>query len=506
MKRRSPQPTQISGQLMLHIRDATTREKLRPGASMSTQAIVDKQPSIFDSKTLPEILDEIIDVYLRYELPWVVGFSAGKDSTLLVLLTILALRRLWQRLTPAERRYLKRDRRRHMYVVAGDTGVEVYPIAARIDQALVQIQAIARREGLPISTHKVGPDLSTTYWVTVLGIGRSAPHSVRFRWCVDLLKINPANRLIKECIAHTGRVITVLGTRRGESTAREERMDRYDIPGTPFQRNHSLRAAYVYAPLADWTTDDVWTALLQIPSPWGGLNYNRDLAALYRSANGSGECPLVVDRKSATCNNSRFGCWTCTVVSRNASLESLVEDPAYSWMEPMYEVYEFLKQTLDPAQKNHFREPRLDENGEPLRHHKGKLAGVGITPGRYSRATRLHLLRMVLEAQQAMRRNVVGLRADPQLPAPIRRSLPLPEEICLITFQELVAIRYLWYTDPDIRFREYGDAIPDLYREIIGDDKEWPDRNYNPLPSKPQRKRAKKANEQLSMMGEENIG
>jgi DNA sulfur modification protein DndC len=47
---------------------------------------------------------------------------------------------------------------------------------------------------------------------------------------------------------------------------------------------------------------------------------------LYKNALG-GECPFVVsndDAPSCGSNSARFGCWTCTVVEKDNSLESLI--------------------------------------------------------------------------------------------------------------------------------------------------------------------------------------
>ena len=43
---------------------------------------------------ITEIIDELIDQYLdedRYNRPWIIGFSGGKDSTVLLTLVWLAL-------------------------------------------------------------------------------------------------------------------------------------------------------------------------------------------------------------------------------------------------------------------------------------------------------------------------------------------------------------------------------------------------------------------------------
>ena len=48
-------------------------------------------------QNIEEIIEELMDQYLeddRYNRPWIIGFSGGKDSTVLLTLTWLALQRL----------------------------------------------------------------------------------------------------------------------------------------------------------------------------------------------------------------------------------------------------------------------------------------------------------------------------------------------------------------------------------------------------------------------------
>lgn len=50
---------------------------------------------------------------------------------------------------------------------------------------------------------------------------------------------------------------------------------------------------------------------------------NRPLYKLYASAS-NGECPIQTDTSTPSCGNSRFGCWTCTVVDRDKASEGLL--------------------------------------------------------------------------------------------------------------------------------------------------------------------------------------
>jgi DNA sulfur modification protein DndC len=296
--------------------------------------------SVFEHRTIQDIYDEIRDVYKKYPYPWVIGYSGGKDSTTLLQLVWKAL----EDLVPEERQ-------KPVFVIASDTKVETPVIVDYIDTTLRRINEAAKSQGMPFSAEKVMPTLNDSFWVNLIGRGYPAPTS-RFRWCTERMKISPANRFIEEKVTHYGEVIMLLGVRRTESSTRMQLMNTYQVKGHVLRRHTSLRGAYVYAPIADFSTEDVWTYLLQIPSPWG--NDNRDLAALYRNAS-SGECPLVIDTTTPSCGSSRFGCWVCTVARRDTSMEALI-DNGEDWMEPLLEFREWLVATTDPERKREFRD------------------------------------------------------------------------------------------------------------------------------------------------------
>ncbi|NWO96449.1 DNA phosphorothioation system sulfurtransferase DndC, partial [Escherichia coli] len=85
-------------------------------------------------------------------------------------------------------------------------------------------------------------------------------------------------------------VVMVLGVRKAESATRAQVMSLHKIKGSVLSRHSSLLNAFVYGPIEAFSTDDVWTYLLQFKNPWG--SDNRDLVAMYRNAQ-AGECPLV---------------------------------------------------------------------------------------------------------------------------------------------------------------------------------------------------------------------
>jgi len=388
------------------------------------------EESVFEHRSLDDIYAEVRDLYQRYPQPWVIGYSGGKDSTAVVQMVWYAIETLPPQL-----------RQKPIFVIASDTGVESPPIEKHVQTNLRLINDAAKAAGMPFHAAKVGPTLSDSFWVNLLGRGYPAP-TIRFRWCTDRLKIKPANRFIGEKVTQYGEVIMVLGVRKSESSTRMQLMSTYEVDGHLLRRHASLRGAYVYAPVADFSTDDVWTYLLQVPAPWG--SDNRDLAALYRSA-AAGECPLVIDTSTPPCGRGRFGCWVCTVAQRDSSMEALI-DGGEEWMEPLLDFRAFLAITTDPKRKREFRDIRgrdgrviLKKDGTPAaRTYKLSVSKV--------------MLEKVLQAQAA-----------------IQRDGPNPGST-LISWEELREIRKIWRTER----QDWDDSVPAIFTAVNGYQADWP--------------------------------
>ena len=386
--------------------------------------------TIFDSRTLDDIHREIQEVYLENARPWVIGYSGGKDSTTALQLVWCALAGL----PPEQRKY-------PIYVISSDTLVETPVIVSYITGTLDRIETTAREEKMPFETSLVYPKTEDTFWVSLIGKGYPAPYN-RLRWCTDKMKIRPANRFILEKASEYGEVILVLGVRKGESATRDQVMNLHQTNDSLLLRHSSLPNAFVYPPIVNFSLNDVWMYLLSNPPPWGGDH--KQLVTLYRNANGQGECPLVVDETTPSCGNSRFGCWTCTVVSKGHSMEGLI-DSGEDWMLPLLEFREILMETQVPERKADVREYKR-RNGKVTRDKdSGKLVR-----GPYTLEFCKELLRKLLETQQKVR--LIG--PDPNIE--------------LITQAELEEIRKIWRTER----QDWEDAVPQIYADVIGEH-EW---------------------------------
>lgn len=344
--------------------------------------------SVFAQKSIEDIYEEIRQVYLNDERPWILGFSGGKDSTCMVQL-------VWNALAALSKEELEKN----IYVISSDTLVESPQIVDRIIGTLDRIEKTSKKTHIPISTNILRPKISDTFWVRILGLGYPAPTSM-FRWCTDMLKISNADRFITERVSEYGEVIVLLGTRKSESSTRQQTMNLLEIENSVLSHHKKFAQTYVYTPLVDFETEDVWNYLLQNPSPWG--DNNRDLLALYQDANAS-ECPLVVDTSTPSCGGGRFGCWTCTVVDRQKSLESMIEN-GEDWMEPLSELRYELKKTQDPEVW-----PKIRNFVKRSGNVEFRNDGSDYTPGPYRMEFRKEYLEKLLKGQVKVQKHDPGM-------------------------------------------------------------------------------------------------
>ena len=382
-------------------------------------------------KTIVAVEHEIAEIYTADAVPWVVGYSGGKDSTAVLQLVWRALSTL-----PLERRA------KPVHVISTDTLVENPIVAAWVTKSLETMNDAARAQELPISSHRLTPAVEDSFWVNLIGRVYPAPRP-KFRWCTDRLKITPSTHFITSVVERHGEAILVLGTRKAESATRARVMERYERIRTRdrLSPNGDLPNSYVYTPVEDWTNDDVWMFLMQFKNPWG--YDNKDLLGMYQGASPDGECPLVVDTSTPSCGDSRFGCWVCTLVDQDKSMQAMIRnDEEKEWMLPLLE----LRNRLDP--------PKTPEGDRPLRDFRRMNGAVQLfndrpIPGPYTQDARESWLRNVLKAQRHVR----------------ARGPEIVSEINLITLDELEAIRRIWVVEK----HEIEDALPRIYEKTVGE-------------------------------------
>lgn len=373
-------------------------------------------------KRIQYIIDEIVDQYMYADTsfrPWIIGFSGGKDSTVLLMLTWLALRKIKETI-PAPFQL-----RRPIYVVCNDTLVENPIISSYVTDVLAQIRKKAREEDLPIIVETTIPKLEDTFWVNVIGKGYPVPNTA-FRWCTERMKIKPTARFITEQVDECGEAIILIGTRKSESATRARSIKKHEIHGQRLTHHTILKNTYVYAPIKELMLEEVWYIINKIPSPWG--YDNSILFNIYLDASADDyECPTVVtDKSHGSCGQSRFGCWTCTVVKDDKSMRALINN-GREWMQPLYD----FRLQLD-------KERNIIENRFPFR-RDGRKAVNEMGP--YIFSYRASVLKRLLQIQYDLQQK------DPK--------------IKLISDQELIAIQVNWYRDFN-----FGYQVSEIYNSI----------------------------------------
>lgn len=386
---------------------------------------------------IENIINELVDQYTygdTSERPWIIGFSGGKDST--VLLTLV-----WRALEKVRKEFPHPFQlRRPVYVVCNDTMVENPIITEYVDDVLMKIEQAARNQDLPIFAQKTIPKIESTFWVNVLGKGYPVPNNA-FRWCTDKLKIRPTSSFIEEQVSEKGEAIILIGVRSAESASRGRSIRKHEIKGKRLSKHPNHHNTLVYSPIKELMLEEIWYIINSLPSPW---NYdNSKLFQIYANASADDyECPTVVTNKNHTsCGQSRFGCWTCTVVKEDKSMSALITN-GENWMKPLLDFRNKLE-----AERN-ISENRMDKrrNGQPA------VTDDGHKQGSYEPEYRARKLRELLELQNE-----------------IQKTKPLIE---LITNQELIAIQVYWYRDGVFDYK-----VGEIFAKIYGRDIETENAN-----------------------------
>lgn len=407
-------------------------------------------PSAFDElgfkQTVSNIIKKTKELYLSDQIPWVIGYSGGKDSTAILQLVWHAIKELH-----AEGKATK-----PVHVISTDTLVENPIVAMWVDRSLKQMKSAVQSQNLNIIPHRLTPKVEDRFWVNLIGRGYPAPR-YKFRWCTDRLKISPSNNFIKDVVKQNGEAILVLGTRKAESTARAANMESYESREDNTRRslgltvNKQLDRVWVYTPIANWSNDDVWQYLMQVKNPWGFKN--QELLGMYQGATEDGECPLVVDKSTPSCGDSRFGCYVCTMVGEDKSMTAMIQnDSEKEWMLPLLK----LRNEIDVNDSNRQKKVEKitrDKARRDFRRMNGNLTvhinehGADLVRGPYRQEFREHMLRKVLEAQKQVQS--VG-------PDEVK-------DIELLSLEDLEAIRKIWLEDK----HEVEDNLPIIYEDVI---------------------------------------
>ncbi|MCI9221727.1 MAG: DNA phosphorothioation system sulfurtransferase DndC [Lachnospiraceae bacterium] len=416
----------------------------------------------FDENTLEELIEEIKYVYQFDDRPWVIGYSGGKDSTTVVELVYMMLLSLpdWQRI-------------KNVYIVSSDTRIENPLIKLYLSRMNDLIGKAADKDKLPIITKMVKPLPQNSFWANVIGRGLPTPRvNGTFRWCTDRLKINPSADFIRDVIKQEKQeVVVLLGVRKAESIARKRRIEGRELANRLLNRHETIQDAYVYNPIVELTTEDVWDVLLKInggKTPWG--SDNNELATLYSGADG-GECPFAgtnAGNQTQSCGNSRFGCWVCTVVKEDKSLNGFIKK-GHRELVPLAEFRTWIMSIRDT---DRYREKKRRDGTV----YETKAGEMGYGP--FTWEARQLILEKLIETQKKIGYELITVEELKAIDEIWDLELDFSRRILVELYNRLTGVKLPWYYfkeplfDEDTvtelkKLAEENDVPFDLVRNII---------------------------------------
>jgi len=315
-------------------------------------------------KKIDQVKKLIQRYYLEDDRTWIIGYSGGKDSSLVIKLVLSAIKE-----TPI-------SARKSIQIMFCDTGVEIPIFSDYISKSLLKIEEECQLYGIDVKSRAVRPKLDNRYFVKVIGRGYPPPTN-KFRWCTDKLRIDPIQVALKEI--SSDEALVVLGTRYEESNERGKILAKYatDKPLIFDQAGHSRTK--LFCPIANFSIEEVWENLLELEFP-ESVDIGK-ITEIYEKI--SGECPIVRLPDANPCSKGRFGCWTCTVVRQDKATQNLVKN-GYQNLKPLLIFRNWLVEIRD---KTDYR-CSIRRNG---------IKGLG--PFRLS--ARQKILRKLLEVQDA---------------------------------------------------------------------------------------------------------
>lgn len=385
-------------------------------------------------KAFEDIIKEIMVVYKHDERPWLIGYSGGKDSTLLVSLVYEAMKRIKE--TGAELS-------KRVYVITSDTMVENPIVKNYMHSSSNSINKAAENDGLNMQADIIYPEADQTFWSRVIGLGYPTPEPPGFRWCTDRLKINPMNKYVDDRIKESGEIIVLLGVRKGESLTRMKTITAREIEGKLLNMHNDIPNAYVYNPITEIPNDLVWEFLLKddCKSPWGtDMKY---LFNLYQGENLGEEKSVLgeVDRdKIPVTGNSRFGCWCCTMVKEDKSLQNFINKSNEEDANQLTLLRDFRNNLLEMREDASMRDNKR-RNGAVYKKADGSF---GMGP-------------FTLEARKIILEGLLELENKTNLE--------------LITREELKVIDKMWDEEGDLTCR----SLVDTYYKVKGEKLPWDD-------------------------------
>jgi len=360
------------------------------------------------------IIKEIASYYLDDDRPFAVGYSGGKDSTVVLDMVFKALLLL-------QPRY----RTKTVFVQFSDTKMETDPVINGINNSFVAMQKFVDKYKLPVVIQRVEPKIEESFFTLLIGKGYQLPDTQN-RWCTDRMKLRPQDANIKNMEASFEGVVSVVGSRHAESSDRSARLKAHTING--MLKFHDKPTWNMLTPIEHFSSDEVWSYIYTQAEEWvDAVTLGRQYA---EAAGDGGECRTLLEGlegEQAGCSKSaRYGCWICPLFKKDKTLNNLTS--YYAYMSKMEEFRNWLIAFREEGWGDH---RRVYKNSKQARnfytkqnHRNGMTSPSGFT---------LEWRKLVLERLWALNIEVVQYRHEP-----------------LISDAELVEIQKHWFNEGDM--------------------------------------------------------
>ena len=310
---------------------------------------------------IEEIIQQLVTAYLdsSNSAPWFIAFSNGKDSSAMGYAIWKAVERIPIPL-----------RKRKVYFATSDTLLEHPEMKELMGYSYQHMNEVAKENGLPIEAFLVQPEMTAMKKMLGHGNPLPTPKGAVNRWCTDLLKLKPMQKLQDRLIQQHGSIILMVGTRTEESQKRANSIKKHSVEGEFIfpvkgekQRADGTYAKYMCHPIVHLSTDDVWRTITYARKlPW------RTRATTIRKMyEGAGECPVQVDKSvGKPCGgSSRNGCVLCMMGggSNDQMLQAFI-DKGEEWATHVNRLRKLIRESLYDARMrrpiNHWRKKKMD--------------------------------------------------------------------------------------------------------------------------------------------------
>ncbi|MCB5173691.1 phosphoadenosine phosphosulfate reductase domain-containing protein [Microvirga lenta] len=268
---------------------------------------------------------------------WAVAWSGGKDSTcvLTLIVHLIEVGRL--------------PRPKTLSVFYADTRQELPPLAAAAGEVMEGL----KRRGNWIRTEIVRAPLDKRFLVYILGRGVPPPNNNTLRWCTRQIKVDPMAAAVERALTSvpdSQQVLMITGVRQGESAIRDRRIEMscgkdgaecgqgWYQKTLPEAKGIRGRIATL-APILHWRVCNVWD-WLKIYAPMA--DYGGWATKVVADAYGGDEAEEI---------NARTGCIGCPLASKEKALETILLNPAWSYLSPLLGLKPLYRELREPKHR-----------------------------------------------------------------------------------------------------------------------------------------------------------